>query len=705
VIALIFSVSRAAFRLFQEAGAKIFVSPSAHRDKMTGDCLKAPSSAVRDGLGGEAMSSIRKPFAPSRRFGVSNGIGTSIRYLTLQSQAVRGFRVLAVVPVILAGLFLEARRGTLSIPLNYGWFASYNTAVAAAIALAAATVIMLRKRRRGTPAPFIDPIEYRQELADALPHVLWGTGADGRCEFLNERYTETFGIPRLEAIRDESWADPIHPADRPKMYQAWRGALENGNSNYSAHARVRMNDGSYRWMESVGRSVRSPESGEIVRWFGSLVDVQSQVEDRETISRLQFDLQTITDESARSLARADERVEAIFEPRETTWVEYDLTTVQSMSDELRANGVIDVSSYIAANPSLASYLRETLQVRRASERAFEIFGHEGTPDTFLRWMRTDGVRRLDVEIAVLAALVRRVSSTCGITELVNADGEGRSYPFSLWITDDGVARVSFFDAQCFDDRTERGEKAREELAKAYRIACASALSTSLVHEMSQPITALSLDLATASRLVATGSDSLAAVTKLMDRLRWNAQRLTDIGLRTRDSLKPSRLNHQLVDIVELAERSRELVLSPLDRTDAVITIAADADLSTIEADPVALQQVICALLLNALESGGSTVQPPVISVKISRSSSAPELSISVSDRGSGVREEHLALAFDPFFSTRPNRLGFGLTVCQSVVEGFGGTLTLNNRSGGGAVAAFSIPLFDAGARPVSSSIV
>jgi signal transduction histidine kinase len=66
--------------------------------------------------------------------------------------------------------------------------------------------------------------------------------------------------------------------------------------------------------------------------------------------------------------------------------------------------------------------------------------------------------------------------------------------------------------------------------------------------------------------------------------------------------------------------------------------------------------------------------------------------------------EDLALAFDPFFSTRPNQLGFGLTVCQSVVEGFGGTLTLNNRRDGGAVAEFSMPLYDTAARSVSSSI-
>jgi PAS domain S-box-containing protein len=650
------------------------------------------------------MSSIRNPLPKSRRCGVPDGIAFSLRYLVLQSHAAWSFRSLAIVPILLACLFLEARRSTLSTALDPAWLKPYDLAVPAAIALAVSVLLLLQKRRRGPPAPFVPPIDHRQEFADALPHILWGTGADGRCEFLNERYTETFGIPRTEAIRDQSWADPIHPEDRPKMYEAWRGAVENGNSNYSALARVRMNDGSYRWMESLGRSVRSSESGDVVRWFGSLVDVQGQVEDRETILRLQFDLQAIADECERTLALADDRARSLFEPREMTWVEYDIRSAMPIADELRIRGVADVARFVAENPLLEGNLRETIRIQRASDHASEILGFNGDPERLSECAGTGGRRKLDVEIAVLAAMISRMSTTCGIVELVNADHDVCPYPFSLWITDDGVARVSFFDTRGRDERTERAGLARQELARANRIACASALSTSLVHEMSQPISAISLDLATASRLVSNGADSLPAIAKMMDRLRWNAQRLTDIGTRTRDSLKPSRLIRQPVDIVKLAERSRDLVLGPLDTSDALVTITADADISVVEADPVALQQVMCALLLNALESGGSTGRQAVVSVRISRPPSATELRISVSDRGSGISMEDLALAFDPFFSTRPNQLGFGLTVCQSVVEGFGGTLTLNNRSDGGAVAEFSMPLYDTAARPVSSSI-
>ncbi len=650
------------------------------------------------------MSSIRSTFAASRRFVVPSGITTSIRYLYAQSQSIRGSWPLAIAVLLALSLFLVARFDSPSTAIVYACFQVSYLAAIAGITVMASSVFFFMRKRRGAPSPTFHPTDHRQELADALPYVLWGTSADGQCEFLNERYTETFGISRLDAIRDQTWAEPIHPADRPKMYQAWRGAVENGSSNYSAHARVRMNDGSYRWMESLGRSVTSPESGEVVRWFGSLVDVQSQVEDRETISRLQFDLQTVTDECEKTVACGDERLRAPFEPREIAWVEYDIKSAQPMSDMLRTHAVFDVSGRLALNPALADEIRDAIRIRRASERGLQALGYNGTLDTLSEWARTDSHRRLDVELAVLAALINGLSSTCGIAELVDAEGEVSAYPFSLWITDGGVARVSLFDTRGSDERTEKAGSARQQLAKANRIACASALSTSLVHEMSQPITAISLDLATANRLVAMGPGGVEAVAKVMDRLRWNTQRLTEIGTRTRDSLKPNRLNRRPVDITELAARSRDFVLGPFDLKNATIAITADDDLPLIEADPVALQQVLCALLLNALEAGDAVGKAAAVSVAISRPPLAAELKISVSDRGSGIQEEHLPLAFDPFFSTRPNRLGFGLTVCQSVVEGFGGTLTLNNRDGGGAVAAFSIPLVDAAGSSVSSSI-
>ncbi|MBO9127988.1 MULTISPECIES: ATP-binding protein [unclassified Rhizobium] len=632
------------------------------------------------------MSGIQSKIAYSRHIWAQNGASSLPRTLRGQSY-VRMLPFVLAVAMLVCWLIVTRPA---SLLVSY-WSQPYDFFALGAIAVAALSWFLYRKRPR-IPRDLPPLLDHRQELADSLPHVVWGSDANGRCEFLNERYTETFGISHVKAVREQLWADVIHPADRSKMYHAWRAAVDSGSSNYSSYARVRMTDGSYRWMESSGRSVTSTESGQVVRWFGSLVDVQSQVEDRETISRLQADLQTSVDEYEETLAVADERVRSVFEPRALSWIEYDVKSASPISDALRSNGVSNVTQHLALHPALAGELRKKIRIRRASDN--------GIADMLSESDRTFGAH--DVEIAILAALINRAPSTCGMAELINADGKSASYPFSLSIADNGIAMVSFFDTRGFAERIEKAGPARRELATAHRIACASALSTSLVHEISQPITAITLDLATVSRLLSLGSGGLDAVAKVMERLRWNANRVAEIGTKTRDSLRPNRLNRWPVDIVDLAVRSRDLVLGPLDFRRGTVTITADTKISAIVADPVALKQVMCALLQNALEASESSGRPTAVSVEISRSHRATELTISVSDRGSGIREEHLPLAFDPFFSTKPNRLGFGLTVCQSIVEGFGGKLTLGNRIGGGVVAEFSIPVVDPDATLVSA---
>lgn len=585
---------------------------------------------------------------------------------------------------------LIALKGSLLNLLSTAWSQAYNLIALTAV-LTAICIFAYRRKRDNLSDKQSSLADERQEFADALPHVLWGTTADGRCEFLNERYTDMFGIPRLQAIQDQSWVDPIHPADRPKMYQAWRSAVENGSSSYSAHARVRMNDGSYRWMESRGKSVSSAPTGEVVKWFGSLIDVQKQVESEEAIARLQFDLQTIADEYEMLLGGAEQRLQMVFKPGEIGWIEYQIGQEASASGALNDPISTNFREHLEKHPSAARELTHIISISRASERTVAALGYADVSQLISARASIAGARSLDIEMAILTAIRTRTPTSCGIAELLDASGNIRLYPFSLWITESGVARVALFDASEADQQAEMFGSARQHLAKANRIASATALSASLIHEISQPVTAISIDLATATRLATSGPTNSEALIRVLDRLRWNTQRLTEIGSRTRESLKPARHNREHVDLPEMVARCRKFLIDPLRDMEKVISIVIDGDLPLVVADPVALMQVVCALLQNALESVGSPDGATPVSVEISCPTRSADLRVKISDRGRGVDEEHLVLLFDPFFSTKPNRLGFGLTVCQSVVESFGGTLRLYNRLGGGAVAEFSIP--------------
>lgn len=574
---------------------------------------------------------------------------------------------------------------------NFGWFTP-NRQIAL-VAMIGVSGLLLSKWWRGYQLrrPSGGRVSERQELADALPHVIWGTSTDGKCEFLNDRYTETFGINRSNAIKEQTWVNPIHPADLEKMQSAWRSAIGSGNSFYSALARMRMNDGSYRWMESIGRAVRSEETGDTHKWYGCLVDVQNQVEDRETIARLQFDLQAISDERESKSAGSDARLRAIFEPREIGWIDYDVTSVVSLSESLRMKGVVDVGDHLEKHPADIIALSDGLELLNASQHIASSLGFDNFENMITR--RRQGSRTVgDVEIAILKALVNGAATTCGIARLVDAEGVIKVFPFTVCILEGGVAKALFLDASVAEEHAGSAGRARVELARVHRVAAASALSASVIHQISQPITAISLDVATATRLIASGESGSAAVGKVMDRLRWNTQRLADVGTSTRETLRSAPQTLEVVDIADLARRSYGLLLDPIGMDQDRLNIVADDEIPLLVADRVALQQVLFALLQNALDARNPIGDPPDISVAISSASRSREIKVTVADRGPGIDRDHTTLVFDPFFSTKPNRLGFGLTVCQNVVEGFGGTLTLTNRPGGGALAQFTIPV-------------
>lgn len=586
--------------------------------------------------------------------------------------------------------------------LSYSIWLSGDKLLALTVVLVVALTLLCQRRRRDQLGRRADiASSERQELADALPHVVWGTSTGGQCEFLNDRYTETFGISRFDAIHEQSWIDPIHPADLDKMQGAWRIAVDTGSAFYSAHARMRMNDGSYRWMEAVGRSVRSPTTGETSKWFGSLIDVQRQVEDRETISRLQFDLQARSDEREKWMGGADERLREIFETRELGWIEYDVRSLGRLAGSLRSLGVTDIRKHLENHPADAEHLKKNVRMLNASQRTWSSLGFGSFSDLKSARKLTRGRHAMDVEASILSALVTDASAVCGLANLSDVGGTSRVFAFTVSISDHGIARAAFLDTSTSGDRSNTAGDARRELARVNRIASASALSASLIHQISQPITAISLDVATATRLIASDVNGVAAVAKVMERLRWNTQRLSDIGTSARDALKSGHQTREPIDIVEVITRTYDLLLDPLDAKRNNLSIVAEEGLPLISVDRVGLQQVIFALLQNSLEARSSTGEPPDISVTITRTKTT-ELSIVVADRGPGIRREHAGLLFDPFFTTKADHLGFGLTVSQSVVEGFGGSLSLVNRPGGGARAELSVPFREARERETAT---
>ena len=125
-------------------------------------------------------------------------------------------------------------------------------------------------------------------LADAVPHLVWVSDAEGSVDYYNQQSEHYDGILRREGGTWE-WTPVLHPDDVERTMEAWQHSVETG-APYEVEHRVRMTDGTYRWHISRARPGRDAQ-GRIVRWYGSATDVHGMKEAeaalRENAERLQ----------------------------------------------------------------------------------------------------------------------------------------------------------------------------------------------------------------------------------------------------------------------------------------------------------------------------------------------------------------------------------------------------------------------------------
>jgi signal transduction histidine kinase len=132
--------------------------------------------------------------------------------------------------------------------------------------------------------------------------------------------------------------------------------------------------------------------------------------------------------------------------------------------------------------------------------------------------------------------------------------------------------------------------------------------------------------------------------------------------------------------------------SDLVTRQATVTANLQPDLPVVSGDHIQLQQVLLNLIVNgcdAMQAAGLDERRIVVST--SRDGTGL-VCISVTDSGPGIPPEMLERIFDPFYSTKSNGLGMGLSICRAIIKAHGGSLWAENNSGRGATFHFTLAI-------------
>ncbi|WP_429358713.1 PAS domain-containing sensor histidine kinase [Paraburkholderia sp. GAS32] len=273
--------------------------------------------------------------------------------------------------------------------------------------------------------------------------------------------------------------------------------------------------------------------------------------------------------------------------------------------------------------------------------------------------------------------------------------DGTEFPVEIGLSafrfDDDNVTLAFII-----DRTDRYElhRNRQDLAHLTRVSTMGQLASSLAHELNQPLTAILSNVQAARRFMATEPIDLGEVREILNDIVQDDYRASEVIRRIRAVVKKGDLE---VAPLHLAGVIRDVVL--LVHSDAIVrgmrvTLDIDGDLPPVRGDKVQLQQVILNLLLNAFDAM-SNVSPldRVVSVTL-RSGNNGMVCIAVRDRGHGLTSDKLDKIFKPFFTSKPQGLGLGLSISRSIIDMHRGRLWAENNIDRGATFYVALPAED-----------
>lgn len=239
------------------------------------------------------------------------------------------------------------------------------------------------------------------------------------------------------------------------------------------------------------------------------------------------------------------------------------------------------------------------------------------------------------------------------------------------------------------ERQKSSQALGEEIAHLDRQRSLGELAAAMAHELSQPLTAVAVELGFLKRQLSNQNTELNSQVDSIDK---NIDRATSILKGIRNFIQPTPPAFKPVNLMTVLDEVLNLLPSNLSQKNIQIQCPKDWTLPWVNGDFVQLSQVLLNILRNALQSKFSDQD---LNVLISLNQIGPHLSLVVVDDGGGFSEQALKKTGLAFFSEKSNGMGIGLSISQRIVSQHGGSLTFSNRSETrGARVELVLPVFN-----------
>jgi PAS domain S-box-containing protein len=519
---------------------------------------------------------------------------------------------------------------------------------------------------------------------DMLPWQAGFLNAAGVSEFSNLQALKDFDMTQGEL---EQWrtSGVIHADDHERNYNALTALLTTGEM-FDQQVRMLHPNAGYRWTRARCVPVRDAQ-GNVVRYVTFQIDVD--------------DLKRAED----LLAAEVKLLEMVARGEPVSQVlDFLGRHVEELCDGCVCNILIVASENkyfeVGAGPSLPDTFNEFLNRRSIDRGGYDPYS--------LAFMRKTPIITADLandsrwEGSAWPAVMKSFGyASCWSMPIISGSGEAsgiiaiyRREPVNPTIHEQDLMDRFAKIAGIAIDRARADEalnQARLELTHVARTATLSAMTASITHEVSQPISGILTNSNTCARMLAADPPNVVGAAETVRRTIRDANRASEVIKRLRAMFSKKAPTMELVDLNDAAREVIAMSSAELGRSRSVLETDFAELLPAISGDRVQLQQVILNLLLNAADAmAGIEDRPRTLRLQTEIQGS-DSIKLFVRDSGVGLDPRDIGKLFEPFYTTKAHGLGIGLAISRSIIESHKGQLWAIANDGPGATFGFCIP--------------
>jgi C4-dicarboxylate-specific signal transduction histidine kinase len=246
------------------------------------------------------------------------------------------------------------------------------------------------------------------------------------------------------------------------------------------------------------------------------------------------------------------------------------------------------------------------------------------------------------------------------------------------------------EIEAVQQRVRQEENARlgTQIAHLDRQRALGAMSTSFAHELSQPLTAILMDAQTLKVGLQAGDMATHEVLTLIDSVEGHTTRTVQLVERIRDFIRPTKSFYALVDLKQLLRDVADLLAHDIRVQKVQITYDLEAVDCVVQGDRVQLSQILLNVYRNAMQAMLNQDKKHIL---VTMEQQERQVVLRIQDNGNGVIDAIKDKVGQAFVTTKEGGLGVGLSISRTIAELHGGSLTIANAVGSGALVELNLP--------------